>query len=893
MESKHYLNALFSPNSVAVFGASNTQDAVGQVVFKNLLESGYKGKLYAINPKYETVQEQPVYKSLHDIGKPIDLVVITTPAKTIPSIIEACGEHGVKTAVILSAGFREIGCQGTKLEQLIVARAKRYGMRFIGPNCLGIMRPSINLNATFIKGTAKAGNLALVSQSGALCTAILDWAVPNDVGFSTVVSLGTSADLDFGDILDYLVSDSKTQGILLYIEGIHNARSFMSGLRAAARIKPVIVIKTGRHESGCKAALSHSGAMVGRDDAFDAALQRAGAVRVTTFGQLFSAAKTLASRYKANGSRLAIVTNGGGPGVMATDRAADLGIPLAALSKITLDTLSKELPTTWSHGNPIDIGSDATAERYQKAVALCLKDPEVDALLIILIPQAMTYPLEVAKAVIELAKKSPKPIIACWMGGTQIYESRELFVQARIPDFRTPEAAIEAFYYLSAYHQNQQLLLQTPSSLGRFDPPDVEGSRIIIESVLAERRKTLTEMESKAILGAFRIPFVHTALARTANEALVIAESIGFPVVMKIDSPDISHKSDVGGVKLNINNPHLIREIFKTLIQDVQIKMPHARINGVTVERMIAKPNGRELMVGVIRDPVFGPVISFGMGGTMVEITGDIAISLPPLNSYLANCTIAKTKAANLLKQFRNMPAAKLESLTNVLLRVSEMVCELPWLQEMDINPLIIDEEGIVAVDVRIMVDYYPIAQDRYNHMAIYPYPVHLVQQWQLPDGTDIVIRPIRPEDADMEQEFVRNLSDESRYFRFMQVVHELTPEMLVRFTQIDYDREMALIAVVKSEGKDVQISVARYSTNPDGRSCEFALVVADQWQHRGLAQKIMHSLMDAARARGLKVMQGEVLSNNYGMLKLMEKLDFSIELDKNDRTLTLVSRNL
>ncbi len=893
MESKHYLNSLFSPNSVAVFGASNTQDAVGQVVFKNLLESGYKGKLYAINPKHDTVQGQPVYKSLHEIGKSVDLAVITTPAKTIPSIIEACGEYGVKTAVILSAGFREIGSQGTKLEQFIITRAKRYGLRFIGPNCLGIMRPNINLNATFIKGTAKAGNLALVSQSGALCTAILDWAVPNDVGFSTVISLGTSADLDFGDILDYLVSDPKTQGILLYIEGIHNARTFMSGLRAAARIKPVIVIKTGRHESGCKAAMSHSGAMVGRDDAFDAALQRAGAVRVATFGQLFSAAKTLASRYKANGNRLAIITNGGGPGVMATDRAADFCIPLATLSKNSLDILNKQLPSTWSHGNPIDVGSDATAERYQTAIELCLKDPNVDALLVILTPQAMTHPIDAAKAMIELAKKSPKPIISCWMGGTQVYESRELFVQARIPDFRTPEAAVESFYYLSAYHQNQQLLLQTPGSLGRFDPPDVEGARIIIESVLAERRKILTEMESKAILGAFRIPFVATTLAHTPTEALVIAESIGFPVAMKIDSPDISHKSDVGGVKLNVNNPHLIREIFKNLMQDVQTRMPQAKLNGVTVERMVTKPNGRELMVSVIRDPIFGPVISFGMGGTMVEITGDIAITLPPLNTYLANCTIAKTKAANLLKQFRNMPPAKLEALTNVMLRVSEMVCELPWLYEMDINPLIIDEEGIIAVDVRMRVDYAPMAQDRYTHMAIYPYPVHLVQQWQLPDGTDITIRPIRPEDADMEQEFVRNLSDESRYFRFMQAVHELTPEMLVRFTQIDYDREMALIAVVQFEGKDLQISVARYSTNPDGRSCEFALVVADQWQHRGLAQKLMHSLMDAARTRGLKIMQGEVLSNNYGMLKLMEKLNFTMELDKSDRTLTLVSRNL
>lgn len=891
---KHYLENLFSPKSIAVFGASNTENSVGYVVFNNLLNSEYKGEVYAINPKYEKVQEQIAYASLKDLGnKEIDLAVITTPAKTVLGIIEACGEYGIKMATIISGGFSEMGPAGIKLEKKVMALAKRYGLRFLGSNCLGVFRPHLGLNASILKGNTKPGHLALVSQSGALCTAVLDWAVPNDIGFSTVVSVGTSADLDFGEILDYLVSDPQTQGILLYIEGIHHARSFMSGLRAAARMKPVIVIKSGRHHSASQAVMSHSGALLGSDDAFDAALQRAGVVRVYNFAQLFYAAKTIASHYKAHGNRLAIVTNGGGPGVMATDRAADFGIPLAQLSPTTLAALNKELPSTWSHGNPIDIISDANAERYRQTVSICLQDSNVDAVLVILTPQAMSKPLETAQALLEVTAQSHKPLLTCWMGGAQVKESRRLCGQARIPEFRTPEAAVEGFYYLSAYHRNQQLLLQTPGPLGRVDPPDIEGAQIIIESVLAERRKVLTEMESKAVLGAFRIPVVNTAVAHSPNEALVLAEATGLPVVMKINSPDIVHKSDVGGVKLNINTAPAIREAFKCIMQQVRTRCPEARLDGVTVERMVRKPHGRELMVGIIRDPVFGPVINFGLGGTMVEVLGDTAVSLPPLNRYLASALIDKTKAAKLLKQFRHMPPAKREALEKVLLRVSEMACELPWIQEMDINPLIIDEEGAVAVDARIVVNYYTPSPDRYAHMAIYPYPVNLVQYWQLSDGTDVTIRPIRPEDAEMEQEFVKNLSEESRYSRFMQTLHELTPTMLVRFTQIDYDREMALIMVTEQDGKEVELAVARYAINPDGDSCEFALVVSDRWQHRGIAQKMMTSLMEAARDKGLKLIQGDVLSNNHNMLKLMTKLGFSTVLDEEDRTLTLVSRLL
>jgi acetyltransferase len=889
--SKHYLNPLFSPNSIAVFGASNTESSIGFFIFQNLLKSGYKGKLYPINPKYEKVLDHVAYATIKDIGgQSIDLAIIATPAKTVPDIIEACGEYGVKMAVIISAGFN------AKQEKKVVANAKRYGLRFIGTNSSGIMHPRVGLNAMFTADCAKSGNLALVSQSGALCSAVIDWSCFSDVGFSTIVSMGTSADLDFGEILDYLVSDPQTQGILLYIEDIHQARSFMSGLRAAARIKPVVVIKTRRHENTLNAVMSHSGTKIGHDDVFDVALQRAGVVRVATFGQLFSAAETLAFRYKAQGNRLAIVTNGTGPSIMAVDRAIDLGIPLAQLSSKTLEILNKELGI-WSQNNPIDVIGDAPPEYYQQAVSSCLQDDNIDGIVIILTPKVMTSPLETAKLIVEMAETSPKPLLACWMGGREVEESHRLFVQARIPEFHTPEAAVDAFYYLAAYHQNQQLLLQTPASLGHLEKPDVEGASMIIENVLAQRRKVLTEMESKALLGAFRIPIVNTAIAHTANEALVLAESIGFPIAMKVNSPDllkdILHKSDVGGVKLNLKNARSIGEAFNSIMQQVQVKFPNARIDGVTIERMTRKVNGRELMVGMIRDPIFGPVITFGVGGTMIEVMDDIAVSLPPLNRYLANTMINKTRIAKLLDEFRQMPPVNRQVLENILLRVSEMACELPWLQEIDINPLIIDENDAVVVDGRIVIDYYTPVADRYAFMAIHPYPTHLVTHWHLPDGSDITIRPIRPEDADSEKNFVHNLSDEAKYFRFMQTLPELTPMMLVRFTQIDYDREMALVVVTEQDEQEVEVGAARYSINPDGESCEFALVIADKWQHHGIAHRLMTCLIDAARARGLKFMQGEVLTNNHNMLKLMDKLEFVAVVDEEDRSVTSVTKNL
>jgi acetyltransferase len=890
---QHYLNPLFTPKSVAVFGASDRADAIGQIVFQNMLESGFQGGLYPINPKRPEVQGRKAFASLSEIGEPVELAVIATPPQTVPDIIEECGKHGVKAAVIITAGFSETGAKGAALEKAVMDNARLYGIRLIGPNCLGVMRPGIGLNATFNKGGANTGNLAFVSQSGALCTAILDWATVNDVGFSSVVSMGSSADVDFGEILDFLVSDGQTHSILLYIEGIRHARSFMSAIRAAARIKPVILVKVGRHAAGSKAAMSHTASLVGGDDVFDAAIRRSGAVRVLTIDQLFSAAKALSCGFRPTGNRLAIVTNGGGPGVMATDRASDLGLALADISPETIEKLNPVLPPNWSHANPLDIIGDAQADRYHHAVKACLEDPNVDGVLAILTPQAMTKPLEAAQAVIELANQYSKPLLTCWMGENQVASARAALNAAKKPDFATPEPAVEVFSHLSAFYRNQKLLMQMPGPLFHHLEPDIEGARLIIEGALQERRKILNEMESKALLSAFHIPVAKTMVARSPNEALLIAEQLGFPVAMKVNSPDITHKTDAGGVRLNLVNAQAVRAAYHEIMENVRLSRPNAHMDGISIEPMIVKPNGRELMVGVTSDPVFGPVITFGAGGITVEIMGDRAVALPPLNSFLVKDLIADTHVAKMLKAFRHMPPADIDALESVLLRVSEMVCELPHLIEMDINPLIVDETGALAADARVVVEYRQPSADRYAHMAIYPYPTHLISHWQLADGTDITIRPIRPEDAEIEQTFVHDLSEESRYFRFMRSVQELSPDMLSRFTQIDYSREMALIAITLEHGKEVELGVTRFAINPDGESCEFALVVADRMRGKALGQKLMHALMDAARSKGLKIMEGEVLGNNSNMLKLMSRLGFSVETSQEDAGIKVVRRVL
>ena len=884
----HYLHRVFAPKSIAVIGATTRADSVGYRVFMNMIEAGFKGDLYPVNPNYPEIAGKPCYPSVKAIGKPVDVAVVVTPAKTVPGLIRECGEQGIRGAVVISAGFREVGAQGNRLEEEMVDAARRYGLRIIGPNCLGTMRPSIGLNATFSHNAALPGDLALVSQSGALCTSILDWALSNHVGFSVMVSMGGSADVDFGEVLDYLAVDPETKSILLYIEGIRNARRFMSGLRVAARMKPVVIVKAGRYAEGSRAAVSHTGSLVGADDVFDAALQRAGVVRVLTIAELFDAAHILSAGVRVKGNRLAVVTNAGGPGVMAADSAVEAGVSIPELDENTIKKLDKVLPPAWSRGNPVDLLGDAQPERYKDAILACQEGDQCDGVLAMFTPQAMSRPTEAAKQVIAAAKKGKKPTIACWMGEEQVREARSLFAKGRVPYFSTPEASVKAFSYLANYSRNQQLLRQVPSPFWDMAEPDVEGARLVIEGVLADGRKVLSITESKALLSAFRIPTMPSVEVRSANEALIAAQSLGYPVAMKINSPDITHKSDAGGVRLNIDNAQAVRTAYNEMIAAVQKARPKARIQGATIEKMLRKVNGRELLVGVLRDEVFGPVVSFGAGGTAVEVLRDRAVALPPLNEFIARDLIGQTRVSKLLGQFRNMPPVDVHAIEMVLLRISAMACELPYVREIDINPLIADEEDSIAVDARVVVDYHTPTYDPYGHMAVYPYPAHLTSGFQLPNGKDIVIRPIRPEDAEIEDMFVRSLSAESKYFRFMQSLQELTHEMLVRFTQIDYDREMAFIATTEIRGEEAEIAVGRYVTNPDGNSCEFALVVGDDWRRMGIGTRIMMALIEVAKSRGLRTMEGEILTENTKMISLARKLGFTIRPVPDDPSVQL-----
>lgn len=891
----HYLDRLFAPRAVAVFGASEREQSVGGRVLRNLIEGGFAGPVFPVNPKHDSVFERRCYRSIQEIGEPIDLAIIATPAATVPGIMHECGERGVRMAVIHSAGLAQAQekATGDALTKAMRAEAHRFRMRFLGPNCLGIMRPSAKFNATFSKNVERSGSLALVSQSGALCTAILDWAEAHAVGFSAVVSLGDAADIDFGELLDYLAIDPQTHSILLYVEGIRDARRFLSGLRIAARMKPVVVVKAGRHTEGSRAAMTHTGALVGGDDVFDAALMRAGAVRVMRVDQLFAAAQLLATDYRVRGHRLAIVTNAGGPGVLAVDRAVDLGATMASLRPETVEALSKVLPAPWSRANPVDILGDADAARYRAAVDACMHDSNVDCMLVILTPQAMTDPLAAARAVADVRVTGDKLILTCWMGESQVAAARNFFTEQGIPTFPNPEAAVEAFAYLTNYQRNQELLRQVPGPLAPQGDYDRDGARLIVEGALAERRSLLTGAEARAVLKAFGIPTMPALDASDAASALVAAETLGYPVALKIRSPDISHKSDVNGVRLNVGNAQAVRSVYQELVVSVQRQRPEAHIAGVTVERMYTRRDGRELNIGVVRDPVFGPAISFGLGGTAVEVLRDRAVALPPLNTLIARDQIRRTRAATLLGAFRNMPPANRDTLEHVLIAVSEMVCELPQIVELDINPLIADPEGVTALDMRVVVAMGAPQLTRYAHMAIEPYPSHLITQMQLPDGTRIVLRPIRPEDSEIEAAFVRNLSPESKYLRFMQRLQELTADMLVRFTQIDYDRELALVAVTKEGDREIEIAVARYGMNPDGESCEFAIVVAERWQGKGIGTRLMTLLMEAAKARGFRVIEGDVLRANAAMLALIKGLGFSIEPMVDDGTLYHVVRTL
>jgi acetyltransferase len=891
---KHRLTKVFEPQSVAVIGASDLALSAGTLLLGNIIEGGFKGAIYPVNPSHDRFGDLTCYPTITAIDHPIDLVIIAIPAPEIPRILRQCGEQGVAAAVIISAGFSEVGARGQALQDEVVDIARTCNIALVGPNCMGIVRPTAGLNASFAKSRVLKGEVALVSQSGAFCAALLDGGESNGFGFSAIASLGATADVGFGEVLDYLALDAHTKSILLYIEGVTNARAFISGLRVAARLKPVIVVKSGRSENGTRAVVSHTGARVGGDQVFDAAIRRAGAVRVNTANELVAAAQTLASGTRVDGPRLAILTNGGGPGVMAADRAADLEVPLAELSRQTIEKLSAVLPPHWSHNDPIDILGDATAERYGAATTILLADDNVDGLLVLLTPQAMTDPTACAESVIAATGESRKPVLAGWLGQNLVREARLRFAASGIPHFISPESGVNAFGYLAAYRSNQNALLQAPPPLSQKRAPDVAGAHLIIEQAVSEKRFTLSNTEARAILKAFRIPVTPCINASSPGDALVAAETVGLPVAMKINSPDISHKTEAGGVCLNIQEAHSIRTAFVEMMETVKAQRPEARLNGVSVETMEDRPHAREIMIGITRDPNFGPVISFGVGGTAIDNFSDLQVALPPLNEYLARDLIFSTRAARLLQHFHNLPEANIDRLVDVLKRVSEMACELPEIEQLAINPLLIDEEGVIAVDAMLTVAPPKTCATHYGHMAIHPYPPELETSSHLVDGTRVSVRPIRPEDAGIERDFVENMSAESKYFRFMNRMDKISPLMLARFTQIDYDREMALVAVIGEHTPEASIlGVARYISNLDEQSCEFALAVGDDWQHQGIGRQLMQRLMTVARDRGLEIMEGDVLTQNAKMLRLCKNLGFRTSHDPDDPEVVMVRRHL
>lgn len=895
---KHYLTSLFAPESVAVFaGADADADTSSSNRPGSMLRAALGSQEFAGQMMFLDIATSGTLADLAQARA--DLAVIALPSGKIASALALAARMDCRSALVVGSG---IGAEeAAELNQI----AQREGMHLLGPNSLGLQRPALRLNASLAGPMAQTGSLALVSQSGALTASMLDWAKTNAVGFSSVVSLGRNTSVDIAQVLDFLASDPQTHSIVVYLEGIRDARRFVSALRSAANAKPVVVLKAGRRPAGNAAAQTHSGATVGSDDVFDSVLRRAGAVRVRSFVQLFSASKCLASRYRPVGRRLAVVSNGGGPGVLAADWINEIHLELGVLSPESVAALQPQLPALASLYGLVDVSENASAEHFSVAVETASRDQQVDGVLVLYSPKSGGDAVAVATAVADLKRRMNKPLLACWMGESSVVQAREVLQAAAIPNFRTPESAVGAFGNIASFYQNQQLLQQTPPPLTHLAKPDIEGARLVIEGVLAERRTVLTEMESKTLLAAFHIPVTKTILARSATEAMMIATQLGFPVALKIESPDVTHKSDVQGVALNVMSGSAARDTYTELVQRVSQQIPQARINGVTVQKMALAQRGREVCIGMVTDEPFGPVITFGAGGTMIELIDDRAMELPPLNQFLARHLIARSRVAETLDAWRGAPAVDKLAIEKVLLRVSEMVCELPQLREMDINPLIVDASGAIAVDARIVLGrsaHQSGGGSQYNHLAILPYPARFRQVWPFPGGGEYTIRPIRPDDAQMLQDLVQSLSPESRYFRFVSSMVQLPPSMLARFTLIDYDREMALIALctqrtVQPDGSVLETEqiagVSRYVINPDQTSCEFALVVADAYGGRGIGSRLMLSIMDAARERGLSQIEGLVLVNNPAMLKLMRSLGFSVRPFAEDPDFKIVTHAL
>jgi acetyltransferase len=888
--SIYNLDKIFKPTSVAVIGASEKKGSIGYALINNLKGGGYPKSIFPINPHYPTIIDLKAYPSLLDIGQSVDLAVIATPIATVPAIMEQCAQTGVGGVIIISAGGKEIGKKGQETEVAIKKVADKHGIRIVGPNCLGIICPGSKLNASFASHMALSGTLAFVSQSGAICTAVLDLSIKEHIGFSHFVSVGSMLDVDFGDLIDYLGNDPQVGSIVLYIESLSgidalqmtsrpSLRKFMSAARAVARIKPIVVLKAGRSGAGARAAASHTGALAGEDAVYDAAFKRAGIVRINTIEELFDCAELMARQPHPSGSGLAIITNAGGPGVMAVDALASHGIEPVSLSPETLKKLDEILPPFWSRGNPIDILGDATAERYRQVVEVCLSAPEINALLIMLAPQAMTDPTSVAATLTETLQGKSTSVFTVWMGGIDVEKGRILFNKMGIPTYETPERAIRAFMHMYSYGHNLELLQQTPPKLlHTLEFDQARAGEIIREALPHSHTLTLlTEIESKALLAAYGIPVNQTEVATTVDEAIRLAKEIGYPLAMKIHSRDIVHKSDAHGVQLNLRHEQDIKEAFTKIMANAREYNPKAKLLGVTLQPMVKRPD-YELILGSKKDADFGPVILFGMGGVMTEVLKDRAIALPPLNRLLARQLVESTKVYQLLKGYRNRPPANVVLLEEILIRLSQLITDFPEIAELDINPMILLEDKAYAVDARVLLKPSTVPSPR--HLVISPYPNQYEMTTVTEGGLSIFIRPIKPEDEPLMVDLFYTLSPQSIYFRFFRFLKSLPHEMLARFTQIDYDRELALVAVKKSneesEGEKI-LGVGRLISDPDLTTAEFAVLVGDPWQGKGIGTKLLERCIAIAKERSIRTLWGTVLAENTTMLALCHKLGFTI----------------
>ncbi|MEB3337641.1 MAG: bifunctional acetate--CoA ligase family protein/GNAT family N-acetyltransferase [Leptolyngbyaceae bacterium] len=882
------LDALFAPKTVAVIGATERPGSVGRTVLWNLISNPFGGTVFPVNPNRHSVLGIQAYPNVKAIPEPVDLAIVVTPAPSVPGVMSECADAGVKGAIILSAGFREIGPIGVELERQVLEQARRGKIRIIGPNCLGLMSPLTGLNATFATKMARPGSVGFISQSGALCTAILDWSLQENVGFSAFVSIGAMLDVNWGDLIDYLGDDPHTQSIVIYMESIGDARSFLSAAREVALTKPIIVIKAGRTEAAAQAAASHTGSLAGSDEVLNAAFRRCGVLRVNTINDLFNLAEVLSKQPRPRGRKLTILTNAGGPGVLATDALITGGGKLAELAPATLEALDQVLPTHWSHHNPIDILGDAEPERYAKALEIAAKDPNSDGLLVILTPQAMTDPTQTAEKLKTYAHLEGKPILASWIGGAEVAAGEAILNRAEIFTFPYPDTAAQVFNYMGQYSYNLRGLYETPvlPAESEANAPDRTQAAQIIETVKQSGRSLLTEFEAKQLLAAYGIPTVQTRVATNVVSAVKFADEIGYPVVLKLFSETITHKTDVGGVKLNLASAAAVRAAYDAIATSVTQTVGAEHFGGVTVQPMI-KLEGYELIIGSSIDSQFGPVLLFGTGGQLVEVFKDRALALPPLNTTLAKRMMEQTQIYKALKGVRGRPPVDLPALQQLLVRFSQLVTEQTWIKEIDINPLLASyanpQAPFLVLDARIVLHDPDTHLDQLPKPAIRPYPNQYVQSWTMKDGKDVTIRPIRPEDEPLLVKFHETLSQESVYFRFAHMVklsQRIAHERLTRICFIDYDREIALVVDYKHPDTGVHeiLAAGRLSKLHGTNAAEFSMLVADQYQCRGLGTELLRRLLHIAKDERLDRVTADMLTDNTAMQHVCTKLGFKLQ---------------